>query len=146
MKVIFTEVDGVLSNVMTIDQNGEMSVAQDCFAEFVRLVKKTEASVVITSESWKTDGRKMAFLRQQFTNAGIIDSLIGVTETIEVRERHKEIHHWLRSNPGVTKYAILDTFYAAQLPNEPYSFFVVDEQVGLDTPTVDNAISWLNQT
>ena len=139
MKVIFTEVNGVLNTAEGIDQRGPDAIDQIAFAGFVDLVKKTGANIVITS-SWRLHHQKMDVLRGQLTTAGIISNLIGVTPNLggpggDPSLRHKEIHHWLRDRTDVTSYVVLDTFYSADGVGAPF-YFDVDERYGLEPETI----------
>jgi hypothetical protein len=144
MNVIFTDVDGVLNNPIILKQKGSVSFDDECLAQFVRLVQRTSGSVVVTS-SWRLSTDKMDFLRAQFTQAGIIGQLLGQTPDLgDVASRAREIQHWLNSNPSVTSFVILDTFYGAQLKNNLNSFHNVNEERGLTCWDVDRILEYFN--
>ena len=141
MNVIFTEVDGVLNNALTLRQEGLTSFDDGCFDLYVRMVKHIGAKIVLSS-SWRLVPSKLAFFQERLTQAGLIGQFIGVTPDLGIDHRHQEIQHWLKANPGVQKYAILDTFFAAQIPGQSNSFFQVRPQIGLETETLIRMFGW----
>jgi HAD domain in Swiss Army Knife RNA repair proteins len=102
MKVIFLDIDGVLNCKSTPNpRKFPYIVDQRLLARFKRLVDRTGAKVVLSS-TWRYDP------------AGIFSAkhwgipFIGVTPDMPGRPRRDEIRAWLKKNPKVARFAVID--------------------------------------
>lgn len=114
MKVIFLDIDGVLGNRKS--QNAAFNhkiyppgnaflhaVDPDCVQRLRKLVEATGASIVISS-TWR---RFMDEVQRAFDWCNWSDvPIIGRTGVMN--SRGQEIAEWLKHNPEVTQYVILD--------------------------------------
>ncbi|HKH00136.1 MAG TPA: HAD domain-containing protein [Bradyrhizobium sp.] len=102
MKVIFLDIDGVLNCRKTPNPRKlPYIVDQKLLARFQELVRRTGASVVLTS-TWRYDPAGLFAAKHH----GV--PFIDVTPDLPKQPRSKEILEWVRGHPDVTRYAVLD--------------------------------------
>lgn len=102
MKILFLDVDGVLNTYRTKERVGSWRGLDPVLVSRLInwLVENSEVKVVLSS-TWRTTENLTEALR----SAGV--SWIGETPLVGLR-RGQEIDLWLKHNPGVTHFAILD--------------------------------------
>ena len=165
MRVLFLDFDGVINNSRTwseFNREGDgvyvIPTAPECIDRLNRLIAETGAKVVISS-SWRLFARYQD-LGPALTRCGLVADVIGETPDLvndaawldawrnregapfhyERLERGWEIREWLKRNPGVQEFVILDDCSdMAEL--KPYLVHT-DPIVGLDDPDVERA-KWL---
>jgi len=116
MKVLFLDIDGVLSSLASQSQpKVEISWAipeerlvedfdPDCIARLITIVKQTGASIVISS-SWRKLFEKQTLVNH-FKKYGI-DCIVDMTPDLK-QHRGLEIQAWLNEHKDIEKFAILD--------------------------------------
>ncbi len=145
-KIVFQDTDGVLNNIRTIAELGGADIDRTCLLEFARIIRSTEAKIVISS-AWRLDNSLMLVLQQKLAEVGIAKEVIGRTVDLSgprypCQYRHMEIDQWLKENP-TKKFAILDDEDTAGWGNES-SFFKTTMRHGLTAEIADKAIAHLN--
>ena len=102
MKVIFLDIDGVLTSDATPNpRNFPYIVDSDLLDRFRKLVNKTGATVVLSS-TWRVD--PVGRLAAEFYKIPFSD----VCPDMPDAPRCEEMEAWLRSHPEVTRYVVLD--------------------------------------
>lgn len=107
MKVIFLDIDGVLTTERTKYRVGDV----DCVAQLNRITEATGADIVISS-SWRHDPE----IANVLAAWGVRGKVVGITPNLSVwmkgirvaRERGDEIYRWLCDNMPAANYVILD--------------------------------------
>lgn len=148
MKVIFLDVDGVLNGEQFYNQCWDkygykdavmqMVLDQQCLLRLFYIVNKTGAEVVLSS-SWRVNHRSFAMVRDQLNFYKI--SVYGCTPNNH-KSRGEQVTEWLRANPGVEEYVVLDDddgdFSIRQLHDAHY--IQTDFTLGLSDATMNAAI------
>lgn len=137
MKLLFLDIDGVCNCATTFQQPGgdRLYVIDPAMADRVkRIVAETGCKVVLSS-TWRhgEDGRNVV-------KEKVVD-FIGVTRSIGRGFRGDEVNDWIKRNPGMTNYAILDDssdFYGYQ------PVFNTDWEIGLTDEITQQVINHLN--
>lgn len=159
MKVIFLDIDGVLTSV-----NRRMKLDPDNIARLGKILEATEAKLVISS-SWRRhkleDTIALLADTQEFNHGGVefpyCDKIVGHTlrlyafcpadeEKHYLSARGLEIKRWLKDHAeklGVTNYLILDDD-SDMLLEQVRHFIKTDTYKGLSNKNVDKAIKILN--
>lgn len=102
MKVIFLDIDGVLNCDATPNpRNFPYIVDEKLLALFRVLVTKTGSKVVLTS-SWRVD--PIGLYAARYWNVPFDD----ICPDFPHRPRCEEILHWLRQQPTVERFAVID--------------------------------------
>jgi hypothetical protein len=121
MKVIFLDIDGVL----TTQSTGWKSFHPECLASLKHLLDNTDAKMVLSScwrhgfIDWTDKNHSLVdakdsktVIKQWFMMAGwsqeLADRLIDHTPTLSSGHRGSEISTWLSKHPEVTEFCILD--------------------------------------
>ncbi len=110
MKVVFLDIDGVLNSLGTMIALGSASRHWDRVAGglLYQLCTKADASIVISS-AWRV-GRTITDLGDILdvqARRGLGKFVIGKTKQTSFM-RGEEIELWLKDNPGVDRYIIID--------------------------------------
>ena len=102
MKIIFSDIDGVLNCRRTLNPRKFPYIAEPkLVARLHAVLERTEAQIVLTS-TWRYD------------TAGLFSAkhwgipFIDITPDLPKEPRCNEILAWLRDHPGMTRYAVLD--------------------------------------
>jgi hypothetical protein len=137
MKVIFLDIDGVLNCKTTPNAHKVPYVIDnELLMRFRRLLERTGASVVLSS-TWRYDP------------AGIFSAkhygvpFIDVTPDMPGEPRCKEILEWLRTNPEVKRYAVIDD-EDDELDELP--LFQPSSRTGLTEKIVEGVTDYLHGT
>ena len=102
MKVIFLDIDGVLNCEKTPNpRKFPYIVDAELLGRLRQLLERTGASVVLSS-TWRYDPAGIF----SATHYGI--PFIDVTPDLPKEPRCKEILRWLRQNPEVSRYVVID--------------------------------------
>jgi HAD domain in Swiss Army Knife RNA repair proteins len=102
MKIIFSDVDGVLNTRRTPNPRKFPYVADPkLVARLHAVLERTGAQIVLTS-TWRYDPAGLFSAR----HCGI--PFIDITPDLPKEPRRNEILAWLRDHPGVTRFAVLD--------------------------------------
>jgi HAD domain in Swiss Army Knife RNA repair proteins len=102
MKIIFSDVDGVLNTRRTPNPRKFPYVADPkLVARLHAVLERTGAQIVRTS-TWRYDPAGLFSARHW----GI--PFIDITPDLPKEPRRNEILAWLRDHPGVTRFAVLD--------------------------------------
>lgn len=139
MKVLFLDVDGVLNNFDLIRSNGFDYIDDAMVRVMAGVVRQTEADIVLSS-FWRLDPKDRSLVDAALKRHGIVVS--DRTPSIP-GPRAAEISNWLRMNPEVERYAILDDDDEAGIGME-HSFFQTDAEVGITAQMADRIVSHLN--
>ena len=117
MKVIFLDIDGVLNSeewdryVQSFTYGARFNscylLSQEMILRLQNVVFQTNAEIVLTS-SWRTDEQAMCALTRQLSlyHLSIRDSTLYST----YNTRADDINEWLRNNPNVHSYVIVDDY------------------------------------
>lgn len=144
MKVLFLDIDGVINSERTRTAfNGfprgfepeQMAKFDHVALELVRKLCRVTGAKVVLSTSWR-----ICFPLRKFIDAFDLP-IIGETPDLgEEHGRGEEIALWLKRNPGVERYAIVDDI--AMMLEEQQEFFVLtNDQDGL---TFNNYLMLVN--
>lgn len=140
MKVVFLDVDGVLNNFTLVHQNG-FDYIDPVMVGRVGLVVKQTGSEIVLSSTWRIVEEDRRLVSAALGEQGMF--IHDVTPNLKTF-RAQEISDWLRDNPGVERYAILDDDEDAGFGMED-SFFQTDPEVGITDDLVAAAISHLRR-
>lgn len=129
--VIFMDIDGVLNNHDWNDDSQSCGIVSDCVMEFNRILKQTQAKIVLSS-AWRymVHGHAMTLKGFEYllrTHKVAVTEIVGLTmkdeetpgyehkntniqfwQNKEIFVRGEQISHWLGEHPEVTDYVILD--------------------------------------
>lgn len=155
-KIIFLDVDGVL-NCRTTDKmapSGYRGVEMDFIENLVRIVKKTGAEIVMTSD-WKdlwdkeTGEKKPDF---QYLETRLSRKGLSVTDKTNDKSNSEDINsgrgegirQYLETHPEIENYVILDDAHYTDFRTlgfeEKGKVVYTSAQEGLDIQTADKAI------
>jgi hypothetical protein len=102
MKVIFLDIDGVLNSDATPNpRKFPYIVDNNLLARFKELVRRADAKVVLSS-TWRVD--PVGLLAARHYEVPFDD----ICPDIPAAPRCEEMQAWLRQNPKVTRYVVLD--------------------------------------
>jgi len=144
MKIIFLDVDGVLNTPKLLKRFGFDFIDPILVALVARIVKETEAKIVLSS-TWRIEEKNKEMVRVALAEHGleIFDCTPVITKSFSEggwTRRHEEIQSWIDQNT-VTKFAIIDDFDDANIEG---SFFQTDENIGLTVSIAENIIRHFN--
>jgi HAD domain in Swiss Army Knife RNA repair proteins len=135
MKVIFLDIDGVLNCENTPNPRKFPYIVDAALLGRLRqLLEQTGASVVLSS-TWRYDPAGIF----SATHYGI--PFIDVTPDLPTEPRCKEILRWLRQNPEVSRYVVIDD-EDDDLDGLP--LFQPSSRIGLTDEIVAGAADYLN--
>lgn len=148
MKIVFLDIDGVLNNEKTIITTSTgYDFIEDYKIQILKyLLNKTKAKVVLSS-TWRLErdnpqrNQDFCELQDKLKEYGI--EFYDYTPTLLRGRRQEEIFEWLKNNPNVENYTILDDSYDEidkTLPN----FFKTNFKTGLTREIAEEAIKFLN--
>ena len=122
MKIIFLDIDGVLCVIesdakqafqrLAKGEGSSPSLNSKCISVLNRIIKKTDAKVVISS-SWRLH-YPLENIKKALEKHGFVGEIIGATPNawrhpeIDYVARGNEIQQWLNEHPEVEKFVILD--------------------------------------
>jgi len=98
--VIFLDVDGVLHSLY-----GDDLFKESCMALFERIVRATDASIVLSS-SWRVEAGKVAILNSVLQKRKL-PIACDCTRDLNM-PREVEICEWLDRHPGVVRWIVID--------------------------------------
>jgi hypothetical protein len=139
VKVLFLDVDGVLNNFDLIRANGFDYIDDAMVRVLAGVAKQTGADIVLSS-FWRLDPHDRSLVDAALKRHGMFVS--DRTPSMP-GPRAGEISAWLRMNPEVERYAILDDDEEAGIGMES-SFFLTDAEVGITAKIADAVVSHLN--
>ena len=146
MKVIFLDIDGVLateeSSKMPWHEEFTYPFDTSCVSIFNRILQKTSAEIVLTSD-WRLPFQNdLSTLERLFKYNGVSKSPIDVTPDFG-KNRNKEILSYLHKNSSkIGSFLILDDM---DLKIHPLQFIRCNIKNGLNQPWIEEkAISILN--
>jgi len=147
MKVIFLDVDGVLNTPKLIKKFGFDFIDHILVALVARIVRETDAKIVLSS-TWRVQEKDKSVAIQSLAQHNlelhdctpIIERGVGAWEEGGWVRRHEEIQEWLKQNPNVQKFAIIDDLDDACIEG---SFFQTEEDVGLTVEIAEKIIEHL---
>lgn len=151
MKVIFLDFDGVLNHDGPDPDNrmrrshSENNPSLALFAEKVALVERiyqqTGASIVL-STAWRLVFSQ-PIIKGWLAEKGLTAPVVGITPAKFSSYRANEIRWYLRDNPDVSRYVILDDM---DLRNGRFDLFIwCDPMEGLTEEQAEEAIAYLNE-
>ena len=142
MKVVFLDVDGVLSKFGT-KGNGPLGLSKPLMRNLSFLVKSSKAKIVLSS-SWRMYPENRFKLARTLRYKGLkISSSTPVIDGGDQRTRQQEIEQWLKEHPEVTDYVILDDipdYFSKPLADH---LVVCDPEVGLTEDKAAEALEIL---
>ena len=137
MKVIFLDIDGVLNNWQSMQDDTWSSERTwrgwdtSALARLVFIAAQTNAKIVISSTWRKFIGTTVDWWNEQFLEAGTSLKCVGLTNCSRNGFRGREVADWVDTCPGLTAYVILDDdsdFYEWQpRVHTPGQFGLLDE-------------------
>lgn len=147
MKVIFLDIDGVLFLNKDKSYEGwgkEGSIFDaNCCRCLKRIIDETGCKLVLTSSlRLHEEGRAEIF--KSLAPFNIVQSdFVGTTPDINSVDRSLEIHTYLRKNPAIISYVVIDDNDIGY--KIPYCRIIkVDSNRGIDKDTVKKALKILN--
>lgn len=145
--VLFIDVDGVLNRMgnpeqgRTVDKwQGFMGMEPELVARMNRLVKKTDAFVVLSS-TWRRDPNWREVMQKNGLNFEFLDR----TPVHHRKPRGYEILTWLKANRDLKRYAIIDDETDMLALQKPH-FFHTDYRFGLTEKIADAVYTHLMST
>jgi hypothetical protein len=102
MKVLFTDIDGVLNCKKTPNPRKLPYVVDATLVRRFRAMLESTGAKVVLSSTWRYDPAGLFSAR----HSGI--PFDDVLPDMPGQSRRDEILSWLAANPGVTRYAVLD--------------------------------------
>lgn len=135
MKVIFLDVDGVLS----LPSGSMISLNKKRIKLLSLIIEATSAKIVISS-TWRTDNKYYQRLHRHFSYRQL--KIFDCTPILH-RARGEEIKFWLDNHPEVSKYVIIDDINT-MLPEQQEYFLQTSADIGLTHEIVDKCINLLN--
>lgn len=150
MKVIFLDVNGVL--FLTGDEVTSEHIVfnLNCMENLKKIIDSTFSNIVLTS-TWRIgymDPSNFFWkaILDNFSKYNMEDKIIGVTPVIcnDFKEisRGLEINEWLKRNPDVDNYVILDDDEIKDIDNT--RTIICDTFIGIDSYVASKAIKILN--
>lgn len=109
MKVVFLDIDGVLNSLATrpADPSGLAAWLDPANVRpFAEAMRATGASIVLSS-SWRLS-TALDDVRRIFSDAGCVAPVIGVTPTLGIGARDREILAWLEGRTDVEDWVAID--------------------------------------
>jgi len=135
MKVLFLDIDGVCNSERTFMHGNELFGIDPHMAFLVGKIEiETECKIVLSS-SWRHSEEAVSHVEAK------VRPLYGKTGRDHTGFRGSEVEKWLKENPGVEKYAILDDdgdFFKWQ------PLFRTSWKVGLTPDIAEAVINHLN--
>lgn len=151
--LIFLDCDGVLNN-HTQQPNGFCGVTRRCANQFNRVLKATDAKLVISS-AWRYMVHAGSMTLRGFEHLlcthGIDahDRVIGITPRDEDREgwtRGEQIRHWLNEHGDGRRYVVIDDLANVGIKEAGHPFVQTMGSLGLNRCDADLAIRLLRAT
>ena len=150
MKVIFLDIDGVLNSEEFFimrhhsaeDKKGwtEKDDIDPYAVKLLNQITEVTNAVIVVSSAWR-EGRTVDWLSGFLRGVGVRAKVIGRTASFS-RERRDEVGYWLKDEPDVESFIILDDeFDWGELSDR---FVKTSWKTGLTQYHVDKAISILN--
>lgn len=139
MKIIFLDVDGVLNNHFDYQTYG-FNYIDSGLVEILKTIVAATGSEIVISSTWRLSENDLSLIRANLRYKRL--DFIDVTPDLRKLPRAEEIKSWLKNNPQVVKYAILDDNEDAGLGLE--GFFKTDYYVGLTNEIAEKVINYLN--
>lgn len=143
MKILFADTDGVMNcfNSETEDKsNAIAALTVPDLVERVLTIRKETGCIIVCSSSWRRFGANLATLLQ----LGVLASPNDVTPYFNTPIRGEEIASYLKFNPLVTSYAILDD-HANMLESQQARFVQTVANVGITETDMAKAIELLGE-
>jgi hypothetical protein len=141
-KILFLDIDGVLNTATALRSMGNNALAPDLLAILVKIIRATNAKIVLTS-TWRNQPDAKQILLSTFNKIGIDSNVIDSTPTIAIESRDQEIRSWLSQHP-THHFAILDDSPEAGRGDLSPHFFEISSIVGLQDSDATKIIHHLN--
>ena len=139
MKVIFLDIDGVLNNHFDYQTYG-FDYIDSGLVEILKTIVAATGSEIVISSTWRLNESDLSLARANLRYKKL--DHIDITPDLRKLPRAEEIKSWLKNNPQVVKYAILDDNEDAGLDLD--GFFKTDYYVGLTNEIAEKVINYLN--
>ena len=139
MKVIFLDIDGVLNNHFDYQTYG-FDYIDSGLVEILKTIVAATGSEIVISSTWRLNESDLSLARANLRYKKL--DYIDITPYLRKLPRAEEIKSWLKNNPQVVKYAILDDNEDAGLDLD--GFFKTDYYVGLTNEIAEKVINYLN--
>jgi hypothetical protein len=104
VKIVFLDFDGVLVNRETLASGFPGYGHPDCVAALNLILASTRAHIVVSS-TWRMDG--LDAVREHLERWGVRGPVVDITPR-QFTSRGREIEAWLKDNPGIKDFVILD--------------------------------------
>lgn len=138
MKVLFLDVDGVLSKRPYPNCSG--SVQYKKIKILKKIVEKTKCKIVLSS-FWRTKEKKFKEITKKLSKYDL--KIMDKTPIYKNGKRSDEINDWLKDHPSVKKYVIIDD--VDQFDDYQKKFFVkINPKKGLVKKDAKEIINILN--
>ena len=107
-RIIFLDFDGVM---VSYDSEWDRELnchafSPDCVNVLNEIIRHSNAQIVISS-SWRY-GWTLAELNERMRTFGVIQNAIDITPAKPSSTRYHEIHLWLKNNPQIKHFVVLD--------------------------------------
>ena len=135
MKVVFLDIDGALNNFGLTRRNGLDYIDEPMVGLLGGVVKRTGGDIVLSS-FWRLDPRDRSLVDSALKRHGMFVS----DRTPSMPGPRSK---WLRENPEVVRYAIIDDDEDAGV-GMAHSFFRTDPEMGMTARTAEMIVSHLN--
>lgn len=145
--LIFLDMDGVV-NDHTQTESGFCGVLPRCAAQLNRILRATDAEIVISS-AWRymiPEAMNLKGFAYMLLTHGIDckDRIIGLTcRDEELMPRGQQIRHWRCENGGARPYVVLDDLDLG-ITAAGHPFVLTDGKIGLTYRNADRAIAMLS--
>ncbi|MDR1138498.1 MAG: hypothetical protein LBK70_01330 [Clostridiales bacterium] len=135
MKIVFLDIEGVLSVYGMMDSN--------CCLRLKHILDTTGAKIVLSS-SWRLYDDNLDYVVKRLSPYGIgREYFVGKTPIFGAKNRGYEILQWLNVNLYVSEYVVLDDNYISSryVPDE--CFVQTDPSIGLSQEKMQTCIDKL---
>ena len=128
MKLLFLDIDGVMTNDDTIiNPNHICSFSKSCVEVLNQILQTHHVKIILTS-SWRTVYDQET-IHHMFTENGVIQTPAGQTPSISTLRRGLEIKKYLEKRTP-THFVILDDM---EITGFPKNYVLIDPATGLTT-------------
>jgi len=141
MKILFLDIDGVLNNLASLADG--VHLLPDKCVMLRECLKEVDAKIVVSS-SWRILN-DLKMLQQLLRRSGLNTQIVDVTPRLKTGRRGLEIEAWLKGNPYVVNYCIVDDD-SDMLDEQKDNFVKCDTKIGLTTREIYKIKEILNKT
>ena len=148
MQILFLDFDGVLNSQAAYDQagGGDWRLYREHVAVLNDILAAAAELQIVVSSSWRFDRDKAELERLLAEQGGAVGGrILDVTPRTLFLRRGEEIDRWLRLNPAVERWVILDDIAEELTAAQLERAVITDPAVGLRTEHVSAVLRALDR-